>query len=536
MLRVLLKKQLTELLSGVVNNRRTGKRRSGGVLAGYVVLLVVIAGIIGVSVGALMWQFGSKLYADGTNYSDVYFTIVGIFSAIIGLIGGMFSTYAILYCPKDNEMLLAMPIPPIKILLSRMLSVVVLLLLYTLPVFLPALLVSFIFFTGFNFLVLIRGLVMYATMILLLLAVSCFLGWLLAIVAAKFGGKKMVSVVSIIVSLGAYYLFYFQRDKILVAVTADPAVSSSFLKKTMYPFYAYGSGFEKDWIGFLIFIAIGAVAFALAAFVLSRSFIKLITMKKGGRMKTYVEKTASVRSSGTALLRREIRRFLGDPLYLINSGLGSIIMIVCAIAALISMKFLREASPMMAYEGRSFVGPAALAALGFASGMTLLSSSSVSLEGNTIWILQTLPVSVSQILNSKLLVHLIFAGTPAAILALCLGIALDLGVLLTAMLIIGAIAAVLLSDCFGLMLETRNPKLNWTDENMAVKQNLNVIFTMLASWGITMVLSGLGVVAVMFLNFPPVAAVGIVSFLLLALAAVFYRASFRFWNRLTEVG
>ncbi|MBR6007690.1 MAG: hypothetical protein IK056_01260, partial [Clostridia bacterium] len=186
MLKILIKKQFDELLAGVFTNKRTGKKRSAGALVGYSLLLAFAAISLMFAFGSLYLLLGMTMKTGELQsgqafegWGGVYFAFSGIITAMIGLIGGMFSTYAVLYCPKDNEMLLSMPIKPMYILAARMMSVYILIIAYTFTSFLPALVIYWIL-NGFSFLVLLTGLVMYIAMTLLILAVSCLLGWLLA--------------------------------------------------------------------------------------------------------------------------------------------------------------------------------------------------------------------------------------------------------------------------------------------------------------------------------------------------------------------
>jgi ABC-2 type transport system permease protein len=238
MLKILLKKQFAEFLAGLSRNRRSGKQRTGGGLVLYILLLVFIGISLAASFTAMFFMFAKPMIDAGFGY--VYFAFSGVLTAMIGLIGGTFVTYGVIYCPKDNEALLAMPIPPSTILLARMLFAWIQILLYTSTSALPAIVLAQIF-GGFSIGLLLLQLLMYLLMTLFLLAISCGLGWLLAVIAAK-TGKKAVTVVSIIVSLGAYFFFYFGRQRITEMVMSDPAGAGNFFKKWLWPFYAYGCG------------------------------------------------------------------------------------------------------------------------------------------------------------------------------------------------------------------------------------------------------------------------------------------------------
>lgn len=555
MLKILLKKQFAELMAGLFKNRRTGKMRSGGAIAGYLILF----GFAGVSLlfafGALyfllaMSTLGTGAQIDGVpaaagSYPGIFFAFTGVVTAIIGLIGGMFSTYSILYCPKDNELLLSMPIKPVTILSARMMSVYILILLYTITAFLPAPVVYFIT-KGFDFGVLVRSLVMYVSITLVVLALSCALGWLLAIIAAKLGGKKVVTAVSLVVSLGTYYFFYFERERIMNLISSDPEKAEHTFKTALFPFYAYGRGISDSWLYFLIFLGIAAVLMAITLFLLSRSFISLVTTKKSGRKKEYVARTVNANSAFGALFRRELRRFLTDPLYLLNNGLGAIMMIVVSVVVLVNMNAIRmllnqlsgnasdPIAPFVFAHVMAFIPLSIVSGALFFIALTPISSSSVSIEGNRLWILQTLPVSASTVLMAKLTVHMLFSGIPILILAVSLCIILKLG-FTSILLCLAAVSAALLIGTFGLMLEVRNPRLEWTDESVAVKQNLNVLFTMLGGFGAAVVFGVMFIPLCLFFPFMLIPSLVIEVAAFIGLSVLFFRSSLKLWPRLSEI-
>ena len=545
MLKVLLKKQMNEMLSGLFTDRRTGKRRSGGAIAGFAILLSFSAISMTVAFGALYYLLASTLAGTGNvsgqaltpeTRAGLYFAFTGIITLMLGIIGGMFTTYSILYMPRDNELLLSMPVKPSVILASRMLSVYIMIVVYTVVSYVPAAAVYFFIF-GSRAAVLPMSFVMYLAMTALVLALSCILGWLLALIGAKLGGRKVVTVVSILVSGFAYYFFYFGRSRIMELITDDPAKAERIFKTTpLIIFYSYGAGSGGEWLYFLIFAGIAGAVMAAAMLLLSHSFIALVTAKKGRKKKRYVEKAAGVNSARGALFRREVRRFVTDPLYLINNGFGSIMFIVIAVLVFINAGNLRKltelfgnsASGQQAAVSSAFIPVALVSVAAMILSLTPISASSVSLEGGRLWIMQTIPVAGSGILLVKLAVHVLFSGVPAVIFTVCAGIVLRLGVA-TIPAAFAVLAFSALTGSFGLMMETHNPKLNWVDENVAVKQNLNVLFVTLAGFG-TVTVFGALIPVCMFLPAALIPALVFEAAAFAGLSVVFFRAAVKLWE------
>ena len=134
MLKALFKKQLLEIREIYTPKKYRGQKRKGSV--GFIILyafclLSVAAAFVGMA--ELVCGPFHEMGLDWLYY--LFFCFVAL---AVGIIGSVFSTYSTLYRAKDNELLLSMPIPPMKLLLVRMLSVFFMGFLFEAVVLLPA--------------------------------------------------------------------------------------------------------------------------------------------------------------------------------------------------------------------------------------------------------------------------------------------------------------------------------------------------------------------------------------------------------------
>ena len=136
MLKALIKKELRQLVSIYTVSRKTGKKRSAGAAVGMIILFMFIGFSFAMLAYGMADTLVSALIPAGRN--AFYFAMMGLFALAFGVIGSVFSTYAILYKAKDNDFLLSMPIPPRYILLSRMLVVLLTSFFFCLIIWLPS--------------------------------------------------------------------------------------------------------------------------------------------------------------------------------------------------------------------------------------------------------------------------------------------------------------------------------------------------------------------------------------------------------------
>ena len=136
MVKILLKKQLTEIFRSYFYDAKKNKARSKAAITGYIVLFVILmVGILGGMFTFLSVSLCGALTAVGFDW--LYFAIMSLLAILLGAFGSVFNTYSGLYLAKDNDLLLSMPIPVGTIMISRLLGVYLMGLMYSGVVIIP---------------------------------------------------------------------------------------------------------------------------------------------------------------------------------------------------------------------------------------------------------------------------------------------------------------------------------------------------------------------------------------------------------------
>ena len=143
MLKLLLKKQLLEIFQAYYYDAKKNKARSRLSTAMYFALFfLLIFGFLGGIFAFLAGKLCAPLAEAGMGW--LYFALMGLIAILLGAFGSVFNTYAGLYLPKDNDLLLSMPIPVPALLASRLLGVYLMGLLYSAIVIVPAVIVYWV--------------------------------------------------------------------------------------------------------------------------------------------------------------------------------------------------------------------------------------------------------------------------------------------------------------------------------------------------------------------------------------------------------
>lgn len=479
MLKALFKKQFLELNTFYFQDKKTGKLRTKRKVITTIVLYALLMLFLAGAFAAMCQSFVSLLYTDS---SWLYYALTGITAILMGVLGSVFNTYAGMYHAKDNELLLSMPIPPSNILLVRIFGVALMALMYEAIVFIPAIIVRFIAggvtVTGGIFSVLL-----FFVITVFIIVLTCLLGWIVALLAAKFKNKSFLTVIFALIFFAAYYYFFSQSYSIIESLLLNSDAVGETVKTWMYPFYLMGMAGEGDALSMLLFTLLVAVLFAATWFVLSKTFVKITTKKATSAKKVYKEKTAKASGADNALFRKEMKRFTSSANYMLNTALGSVFMVVGAVAVLIYRKDIAMLLPMLEeFKGFDAVLVVALSLL--CTAMNDITAPSVSLEGKNIWIAQSMPVPTQKVLDAKQTVHWVITMPPAAFLTAVLAYALKLDFVTSVIAVLLVLIYVMFSSAAGLALNLKRPNLTWTNESIPVKQGMAIFVMLFGGWAV----------------------------------------------------
>ena len=485
MLKQLVKKQMAEIFRSYLYDAKKSQKRAKGTVILYFALFVFL--MVGVLGG--MFTFVAMMLCDAMAAVDMgwlYFTLMGLVAIFMGAFGSVFNTYSSLYLAKDNDLLLSLPIPLRVIISSRLVTVYLMGLMYSAVVIVPAVVVYWIQ-VAHSAAAIVGGLLTVAIVSLIVLLLSCLLGWVVAKISLKLKHKSITTVLVSLLGIGLYYFIYFKAQTVISDLVANAVVYGVKIKGAAYPLYLFGRMAEGDWRAMALVSAAVVLLTALTWLLLSRSFLRLATSGGSTGKARYREKKARVRSLPAALLGKECRRFVSSPNYMLNCGLG--VLLIPAAGVLLLLKggewlgLLKAVLP-----GADSVLAISVACL--LASMNDMAAPSVSLEGKSLWVLQSLPVSAWEVLKAKLKMQLVFTGIPMLVFLACALPVLGLSPVLSLLTAAGSLLAVLLLALFGLTMGLKMPNLHWTSEITPVKQGGSVALALLGGWAYALLPGG----------------------------------------------
>jgi len=485
-----------------------GKKHKTRAIA-FIALMIYCAGYFAFLFGMMFSQLCEAFMSAGLDW--FYFAYVGILAFLLCFIGSVFVTQHQVYEAKDNELLMSMPVPPGYILGSRMVSILLLNYIYEIIVFIPA---WFVYARTAE--ASVAGLIFFIAAAILLplfgMTFSVAFGWITAAISSRTRRKNVFTlVITLILFFGYMYIIMRIQHYTQVLIMNGTEISAA-IRKALPPFYYMGNSIANgSVVEFLIFALCCIIPFALVYMLLSRSFIKIATAKRGAKKVKYVEKSLKTSGIRKALIKKELAMFAGKPMYIFNEGIGLIFMLIAGIYIAVKHDSIAQ------LIGGGYIPALVCAVLGASAAFNIISAPSISLEAKTLWISQSSPLSEKDILLAKADMHILVTAPFIIVPAVIMGIACGLSPVEFAAAIMFPLAMTAFTALLGLDVNLTFPKLDWIDETAAMKQSMSVFITMMAAMAV--------VAAVFFIymlildaSIPPMTYIYIVTALLLAAA------------------
>ena len=487
MIKTLLKKQLSELFAAFFAKMKKSKKSSAATIALFAILMVFIIASFSIMFFSIGIVFADAFASTGLDW--FYFALFGILATMLGVVGSVFMTHSMVYDAKDNELLLSMPIKPSYILFVRIAALYVIDFIFEALVLIPSY-VAYAIFAGVTAMSVVGFIITVFVLPVFALSISLILGFLVALISSRLKGKGK-SLIVMIISVGffaVYYYFCFKMQEYLTLIIANSDVIGEKIKTFVYPVYSMGRAVAGDAVSLLIFVAIVGAVFGIIYFILSKSFIKISTSKRSGAKVKYKEKAYKAGSAGAALLKKEFSFLWSSPTYMLNCVLGSAFFLLLAVFSVIKRDVFTNMLDI--YPGmENMFALMGVAVLCFIATMNPITAPSISLEGKTLWLLRSSPVSSLQVLNAKFYMHIILTAPFALIASLCLFFSMKADIFMTIAGTVFVLLFVVFYAAIGILLNLKFPKFDWTNHSVAVKQSMSVILSMLIGWAVMILLT-----------------------------------------------
>jgi ABC-2 type transport system permease protein len=446
---------------------------------------------------SLMFSFGfyATTVADALEKVNLLPFMLIVFFTITSLITFMFTIHSAkdnLFGSKDNNLLFSMPLRSRTILLSRLITTIIWNLLVSLVLIIPVIIVylskvdvSFIFFV--NILIIFLLLPIIPTIL------ASVFGYLVAYFTSKSNKKNWMELsLLLIFTFGLYYLFY-NGTNILNALVTNQQLIQNILKYGCYPIYLVGEILGgSNTYSLIMFIVINLVAFLLFIYILNIKYKSIISRLQENRTKSnYVMKSLKTLSEKKALFKKEIKRYFSSPIYVMNTGIGMLMLLMFSIGTIFFDK--EQILGLMGFTDLGTVFFAVLIVIfAFVIFMTSTTSASISIEGQNFWIVKSLPINYKSLLDAKLYLNYIIVIPIVFISTIILKFSIGLTIIEAIMLFIFAIICAICEAQLGLLINLKYPKMDAQNDVIIVKRSASSMISILVPMLLIIALATIG--------------------------------------------
>ena len=317
---------------------------------------------------------------------------------------------------------------------------------------------------------------------LLPLTLSCLLGGIIAAITARMRHKNIITLVFSLLFLAVYMYFYMNIQGYMQRLMADGLNIADAFERGLPPFYWLGAAAtDGDFVKLILFVLCCVVPFGILYAVLSKSFIGIATERRSAAKKVYKGGEMRTSSAFMAVVKKELARFVSSAGYMINAGMGIVMM--AAVAVFMAVK--RAQIVMFINEvGTGYAGVLVGLIVCTLVSMVFISAPSISLEGKSLWVMQTMPIRGGTVLRAKAAMHIMITAPAAVLCTAAMGIILEANAFDCIAAALLAVAFTVFTAYFGVALNLKFHRFDWINETAAVKSGMSVMLAMFGSMAI----------------------------------------------------
>lgn len=421
------------------------------------------------------------------------FVVITFFSLAVSfmtLIEGIYKSSSLLFNCKDDNLMFSLPIKRSTVLFIRIFKFYAFEFLYNSLFLIPAIVVyaanisvSWTYYLASFFALLLLPAVP--------VALSCFIGFIITSFSSKTKGKNIAqTVLTMLVLLAVFYISY-NTDSLVKDLAKNASSLNDMITKLYYPVGAYVSLVNDFNIKTFIFFIINHVALLfVTVLLLGKVYFRVNTNFKkvlgSSKNKKYIIKK---RSKVNSFVRKELARFVNTPVFITNAGFGLVLFIIMCVFASIKydtvISTITKTIPdLNSSLITSYLPVVMFGVIAFASFMTSITSSMISLEGKSFSILKSLPVQPFKIVFYKIVAALVIMIPCILIGDVIVFIRFKFDFLSIILLLIASLLLPFLSELIGILANLKYPKMDATNDTEVVKQSMSSMISVFIGLGV----------------------------------------------------
>lgn len=479
-------------MTGEMNIFRMGKRKEKQSFLGKVgriISLMLFASFLMFIFGTYVYMLAEPLHKVGLTHISI--TIFALVTTLILFLQGIYQAQGILFEARDSDMLFSMPIKKSTILASRLIKLLYFEYIWDLLVMLPTFAV-YAFFENPDFTFYITALVIFLCLPIIPLIIVSIVGYIIQDLASRVKFKKAFQMIFTFAFMIIIFGFSFSIKNWIGNIAQYSQSLNDIVLKIYYPLGIYEQCILDFSILKLLFSLLGnLILFILYVLIFSISYFKIVSrLSEKHANSNYKLKEVQTHSKFKALLKKEIKRYFGSPIYVMNTIFGPVLLLISAIYLIVSKtgfeSVLQDQAQGMMID-MNMLPKIVIILFMFTLAISTTTCSSISLEGKSFWLTKSLPVKTKEIFIAKIFLYLLISVPFAIITLVIYAIKLNMGYIDIIYCFLVSLIFPLLVGILGLIINLMFPLLNAKSDTVIVKQSISSLISIFAGMGLAFI-------------------------------------------------
>lgn len=473
--------------------------------------LIFIA-IVGTMVPLLLYgylTFIAFLYGSlaTINQAGVLLTWTLAINSLVIFIFGVIYITSSFYFANDIENYLPLPVKPRQIVGAKFLTTVLYEYLITAVIYLP-LLIYYGINQGVGIVYYLYGLIIFALIPVLPLAFAAIIVMVIMRFTNLTRYKEILKIIGGIIAMALALGINIVMQRIAMTIEAEEITrlletgnnSLADIVAGMFPTVRWAGQALLNYqvisglINLLIFVGLSVVIYVGILYFSELVYLQgVIGLSESRSHRVVVEadlaKIVKQKPKVWSYTLNELRLLIRTPIYFLNCVLINLIWPVLLFFTMVLSQGSGEDQEMMEVIYEAFHSPEILgtvlgvviAAFMFVGGSNGITATTISREGQTLFVKKYLPISYTEQITAKILSGLLLGYLGVVLIVISCVIMFKLPLFFGVIVLAIGWLPILLTAMTGILFDLYNPKLEWDSEQKAVKQNMNVVYNILLS-------------------------------------------------------
>lgn len=381
-----------------------------------------------------------------TDYSTAHTIITNSFASFVLMISFFTIVRSTITKEKNTDFLFSLPLTKVQIVTATMLSSFIFSFVLSLIIFFPSSIIYYLYVDS-NIMVIINSVICILLTMLLISGLGYLFNSFLNRFVIRFKIYKLIRLLFVILAIICLLAFSF------ISSTGSSSAFSIITEIII----------ETNVLYYSIFIISALVSATIGILIFSKYYGVNISHNKSKKTTLEFAKTSTL----LTLLKKEFKMYFNSTTYIFQTIIGPIMLILGSIVLLFTEQYYVEYIAMIVV----LITPA----------LCCTSNSSISLEGQNLWILKSTPASPKIIILSKSLMNFIIVSIALTIAAIILVFTNQISILNIGLIYFSGILFAIFISFYGIYINLLLPKLDFNSEVEVVKSSASAAVSILTT-------------------------------------------------------